>query len=63
MFQNKLRKSAFYIWMVAIPSGLIGALTKRLRVADPLSTVLIVGGTTGSLLGLILLKAGGRARA
>jgi hypothetical protein len=63
MFQNRFRKSAFYIWMVAIPTALIGALMKSLHAADPLSTALILGGIAGSLLGLILLKAGGRARA
>jgi len=61
MFRNKLRKSAFVIWAVAIPAALVGGLLKSLQIADPLSNLMIAGGIAASIFGLILLKAGGRA--
>jgi hypothetical protein len=61
MFLNRFRKYAFGIWAVAIPTALIGALLRGLDIGAPGATIMIAGGIAASIMGLIILKFGGRA--
>ena len=59
MFRNRWRKTAFYIWIITIPTALTGAMLYVVHAPESLATGMIGAGIAGSVIALFVLKAGG----